>query len=161
MLRFLFQIIGNMNTNINQISIDENSVKQLCNMVQAKFQKNNGCDIEGMADCEKTLKVIVTARQGIGSEFYITDVVQQRQLSSRAVTVSHVIDTGSIILSIAALSLQVAMLIVNGVIGDDASSSSAGDSIVADEVAKWMSIITMALALIASSKNQVLDKLKK
>lgn len=148
-----------MNTNINQISIDEGTVQQLCNMLQAKFQKDDGYDVEQMADCEKSLKLVLTARQGTGSEFSITNVVPQRQLSSRAVAVSHVIDTGSIILSIAALSLQVAMLVVNGVISNDASSSS--DSVVADEVTKWMSIITMALALIASSKNQVLDKLKK
>ncbi len=147
-----------MNTNINQISIDEGTVQQLCNMLQAKFQKDDGYDVEQMADCEKSLKLVLTARQGTGSEFSITNVVPQRQLSSRAVAVSHVIDTGSIILSIAALSLQVAMLVVNGVISNDASSS---DSVVADEVTKWMSIITMALALIASSKNQVLDKLKK
>ncbi len=156
MLRLIFQIIGNMNTNINQISIEENTVKQLCNMLQAKFQKDDGYDVEGMADCEKSLKLVVTARQCTDSEFALTSAVPQRQLSSRAVTLSHAIDNASIILSIAALSLQIAI----AVCGVEDSLSSK-DSTIENELGSWMSVITMALVLLASSKNKVLDYCKK
>lgn len=155
MLRLIFQIIGNMNTNINQISIEENTVKQLCNILQTKFQKDDGYDIEGMADCEKSLKLVVTAKQGADSEFALTSAVPQRQLSSRAVTLSHAIDTGSIILSIAALSLQVAIAVSCG------NLSSSSDNAAESELEKWMSVVTIALALLASSKNKVLDYCKK
>ena len=151
----------NTNTNTNKIVIDEGAMQQLCALLQTKFQKDEGYDVEQMADCEKSLKIVVTAKQGDPSEFTLVNAVPHRQLSSRAVKISRTIDIGSTILSIAALGFQVAILIVNGVISDDTSSSSSENSSIANELVKWMSIVTMALSLIASSKNQVLDKFKK
>lgn len=149
-----------MNTNMNKIVIDENAVQQLCDILQTKFRKDDGYDVEQMADCEKSLKLVVTAKQGASSEFAITNAVPQRQLSSRAVALSHAIDTGTIILSIAALSIQIAIAIVNGVY-DSGGSSSSSYSAIENELERWMGVVTIAFALLASSKNKILDYCKK